>query len=235
MPYWWWIVPAAAGLVALIVLADALTSLIRRRPYRALGGIFGSGALFAVAAVLVLLGLDIQTFSRLSYERPVATIALHQTGDKQFDATLIRSVNLSEQGADTPAPTGSADIGPPTYPLRGDEWRVEARILKWKPWAVALGLDSRYRLERIAGEFADTAAEQTGPRSVYNLRPATGDDRLTRLSVRLHQARLVDTVYGSAALMPMADGAEYALSMTQSGLVARPANSQAAQAVGGWK
>jgi len=35
--------------------------------------------------------------------------------------------------------------------------------------------------------------------------------------------------------MPMADGAQYAFAMTQTGLVARPANDQAAQAVGGWK
>jgi hypothetical protein len=235
MPYWWWILPAVAGLLALALLVAGLSALAGRRPYRALGGIFTGGILLAASAALLLLGLDIQTFSRLSYERPVATIALHQTGDKQFDATLVRSVNYSVQGVDTPAPTGSADVGPPIYPLKGDEWRIEARMLKWKPWINMLGLDARYRLERLSGEFTDTAAELSGPRSTYDLRPANDDNRLTRLSARLHQVRLVDTVYGSAALMPMADGARYSLAMTQTGLVARPMNDQAIQAVGGWK
>jgi hypothetical protein len=235
MPYWWWILPAMAGVLALGLLAGGLSALVRRHPYRAWGGIFSGGVLLAAAAVLLLLGLDIQTFSRLTYERPVATIALHQTGDKQFDATLVRSVNYNAVGVHTPTPTGSADVGPPTYPLKGDEWRIEARVLKWKPWINVLGLDARYRLERLSGEFTDIALEQNGPHSAYDLRPVSDDDRLTRLSTRLHQARLVDTVYGSAALMPMADGAQYALSMTQAGLVARPTNDQAVQAVGGWK
>jgi hypothetical protein len=235
MPYWWWILPALAGLLALGLFAAGVSALSRRHPYRAMGGIFTGGLLLAASAALLLLGLDVQTFSRLSYERPVATITLHQTGDKQFDATLVRSVDYSAQGPDTPAPTGSVDIAPPTFPLKGDEWRVEARVLKWKPWMNVLGLDARYRLERLSGEFTDTALEQAGPRSTYDLRPATDDNRLTRLSARLHQARLVDTVYGSAALMPMADGAQYSLAMTQAGLVARPTNDQAVQAVGGWK
>jgi hypothetical protein len=235
MPYWWWILPALAGLLALGLFAAGVGALLRRHPYRALGGIFTGGLMLVASAALLLLGMDIQTFSRLTYERPVATIALHQTGDKQFDATLVRSVDYSGQGMDTPAPTGSVDVSPPTFPLKGDEWRVEARVLKWKPWANVLGLDARYRLERLSGEFADTAQEQTGPRSTYDLHPAVGDDRLTRLSARLHQAWLVDTVYGSAALMPMADGAQYSLAMTQAGLVARPTNEPAVQAVGGWK
>lgn len=46
----------------------------------------------------------------------------------------------------------------------------------------------------------------------------------------------VDTLYGSAAYMPMADGATYEIWLTQSGLIARPANPAANTATtgGGW-
>jgi len=230
MPYWWWILPTVAGLLALGLLAGGIGALARHRPYRALGGIFTGGALLALSAIVLLVGLDIQTYSRLTYERPVATLALHRTGDNQFDATLAQ------------ADTVGAAYTPPasqTYALKGDEWRVEARVLKWKSWANMLGLDARYRLERLSGEFTDAALEQTGPRSAYDLRPMGDDNRLARLSERLsgrlRQARLVDAVYGSATLMPMADGAQYALTMTQTGLIARPANDEATQAVGAWK
>ncbi len=231
MPYWWWFVPAVAGLLALVVLMAGV-AVLRRRPYRALGGVVGGGALLALAAVGLALGLDIQTFSRLTYERPVATITLHQVGDKQFDATVTPADIVNPPFATHPAATPPA---PRTYPLKGDEWRVEARVLKWKPWANMLGLDARYRLERLSGEFTDTAQEVNGPHSAYELQPVEDGNGLFRLSARLNQARLVDTLYGSAALMPMADGAQYALAMTQTGLVARPANDQAAQAVGAWK
>lgn len=232
MPYWWWILPALAGLLAVGLLAGGIGAMAHRKPYWALGELVTGGTLLALAAVILLLGLDIQTYSRLTYERPVATLALHRTGDNQFEATLAQADMV------TPSFALGAAYTPPAskiYPLKGDEWRVEARVLKWKSWTNMLGLDARYRLERLSGEYADTAQEQNGPRSTYDLRPANDADTLTRLSTRLHQARLVDTVYGSAALMPMVDGAQYSLAMTQTGLIARPANDQAVQAVGGWK
>jgi hypothetical protein len=230
MPYWWWFVPIMVGLLALAVLVGGLT-MPWRRPIRAVAELASSAALLAIAAAALALGLDIQTFSRLTYERPIATIVLHQVGDKQFDAALTLADTVTPPFATQPV---KAPPAPQIYSLKGDEWRIEARVLKWKPWANVLGLDARYRLERLSGEFTDTAQELNGPRSAYALRP-TGDGGLSVLSKRLNEAQLVDTLYGSAALMPMADGAQYSLAMTQTGLVARPANEQAAQAVGGWK
>ena len=45
----------------------------------------------------------------------------------------------------------------------------------------------------------------------------------------------VDAVYGNAAYMPMSDGARYEISITQTGLIARPVNAAAQQAAGSWK
>lgn len=79
MPYWWWILPGSAGLLALGLLAGGIGAMARNRPYRALGEIFTGGALLAAAAIILLLGLDVQTYSRLTYARPVAVLALHGT------------------------------------------------------------------------------------------------------------------------------------------------------------
>jgi hypothetical protein len=46
---------------------------------------------------------------------------------------------------------------------------------------------------------------------------------------------LADALYGSAAYVPMAEGAEYAVTVSSSGLVVRPANDNARKAVGGWR
>jgi hypothetical protein len=45
----------------------------------------------------------------------------------------------------------------------------------------------------------------------------------------------VDALFGSATFVPMADGALYAVSVSQSGLIARPANQAARNAVAGWR
>jgi hypothetical protein len=44
-----------------------------------------------------------------------------------------------------------------------------------------------------------------------------------------------DALYGSAVYVPMSDGARYQVVVSQSGLVARPLNEPARQAVGAWK
>jgi hypothetical protein len=180
--------------------------------------LLGGAAVLLVALAAVLLGFDLQTYRRLSYEHPVAIILLNQTGDHSFDATLIE-------------PPSSAQ----TIPLKGDEWRIEARVLKWKPWANVFGLDSRYRLTRLAGEYADAAAEQTAPRAVHDLGSAAIGGDLARVARSVRRIGLVDTLYGSAALMPMANGAEYQIWLTQSGLVVRPMNNAATKAVADWR
>jgi hypothetical protein len=75
MPNWWWILPALAGLPALGLLAGGIGAMAHNRPYRALGEIFTGGALLALAAVILLFGLDIQTYSRLTYAQPVTNLA----------------------------------------------------------------------------------------------------------------------------------------------------------------
>lgn len=76
MPYWWWILPALAGIPALGLLAGGIGAMAHNRPQRALGEIFAGGALLALAAVILLFGLDMQTYSRLTYQQPVANVAL---------------------------------------------------------------------------------------------------------------------------------------------------------------
>jgi hypothetical protein len=46
---------------------------------------------------------------------------------------------------------------------------------------------------------------------------------------------LADALYGSAVYVPMAEGAEYSVTVSTSGLVVRPGNDAARKAVGGWK
>jgi len=70
---------------------------------------------------------------------------------------------------------------------------------------------------------------------VYALSENPGLD-LWMLSTRYPRwLPFVDAVYGSATYMPMAHGARYQVSMTQSGLVARPMNQAAATATESWK
>jgi len=46
---------------------------------------------------------------------------------------------------------------------------------------------------------------------------------------------LIEATYGSATFLPMADGAAYQLSLSQTGLTAVPLNKAAQEAVKNWR
>ena len=232
MVWWWWIVPAVVGLLGLVLLFKGLGALFRGRVFSGvLVGAGGAGFL-AAAAIASLLALDVQTYARLSYERPVATIQTRQLGPQYFEATVIQPA----RGENMPAATN-------LYPLHGDEWRIEAQVLKWKPWANVLGLDAQYRLDRLSGRYQSIEQEINAERSVHPLSGGDGNGfslpwRISTWDMARKYRRYVDavdTLYGGGAYMPMADGARYEVWITQSGLIARPANDAARNAsAGGW-
>jgi hypothetical protein len=124
---------------------------------------------------------------------------------------------------------------PRQYQLRGDEWQIDARVLKWRAIGNLLGFDSLYRLERLSGRYGDITQEKSAPRTVFALAEDPGVDFWSLLRRHHQYVPLADALYGSAAYVPMAEGAEYAVSVSASGLVVRPGNDAARQAVGGWK
>lgn len=227
MVWWWWIIPGFVAVIGLAIALSGLGWMFRGRPVKGGRGVLGGAVFLGVSAVAGLLGLNIQTYNRLTYERPVATIEIEQSGPQLFQATV------------TEPPTEEHPEGiTRNFEVHGDEWRMEARVLRWKPWANVLGLDSQYRLDRFSGRYTDTQQELHAERSAYDIRPtrSSGIDLWPLARQFSEHGPVVDTLYGSGAYMPMADGARYEVRITQNGLIARPTNEIAAQASSsGWQ
>jgi len=231
---WWWILPTAVALIGLVLLIRGLRALFGGKPLSGgLGAVFG-GAILWAACLAALFGMNIQTYARLTYERPVATLTLRQIGPQYYEINLVQ-----------PPREGQAAAAGALYPVHGDDWRIEAQVLRWKPWANVLGLDAQYRLDRLSGRYRAIEQELHGERSAYDLAAAEANARNGAVPFKVEAWDAIrryrryvdaaDTLYGSAAYMPMADGARYEVWITQSGLVARPVNDVARNAsAGGW-
>jgi hypothetical protein len=206
------------ALFGVLLMLLACQRIYRARFIAATGSALASIALLALAGFLFVVSLNIHTYARLTHERPIAEIVFEARGPQQFRATLAE------------VPSGKMQL----FTLAGDEWQLDARVLKWKSWANLLGFDARYRLERISGRYRDIEQERNAQRTVYPLSENPGLD-LWLVSTRYPRwFSFVDAVYGSATYMPMADGARYEISITQSGLIARPKNPAAETATGSW-
>ena len=213
-----------AGLVAVFALAAVLSVLLavrrlRRRRYRACA-MHGALSLvwILIAACIGLVGADLMTYERLTHEQRALDVSFAANGQQQFIASLVY-------------PSGS--VG--RVELRGDEWQVDARVLKWRAFANVIGFDTAYRLERIAGRYSDIERERVAPHSVYAINSSGRVDAWSIARALQCCVDWIDASYGSAVYAPMSDGASYRVSVSQSGLVTRPVNEAAARAIGTWR
>jgi len=175
-------------------------------------------AVLLLGVLAAVVAASLHGYSRLTREQEAARVELRALGPKHF------ALALQVPGA-----------APRNFELRGDEWQIDARVLKWQGLGVLLGFDTVYRLDRVSGRYADAAEDQAAPRTVHALAAEPGIDMWLVLRRYHDYLPLADALYGSAAYVPLAEGATYVVSVSASGLVVRPANEAARQAVGGWR
>jgi len=205
------------ALLGLLFLFAAVRRLRRRR---VAGGVLrgATGLVLILLSVCAgLVALNLRTYQRLSFEQPAGELQLTRTGEREFSAVLTYPDGRHEN-----------------YALRGDEWQIDARVLKWHAFANLAGFDTAYRLERISGRYSRVDDERSQARSVYDLNPPQRIDPWELVHQYHSWVPWMDALYGSATFLPMADGALYEIKVSQSGLVSRPLNQAARDAVGSW-
>jgi hypothetical protein len=210
---------ATCALLGILLLWYAVARLRRRRPVAGTLGLLSSLVMLLLAAGLGMLAGSLGTYQRLAHEQPALEIRFTQTGERRFDATLTYPEGKDDQ----------------QLTLRGDEWQIDARVLKWYAFVNLFGFDAAYRLERISGRYSDMDNERTAARTVHALNPPRRIDAWELARRYREWMPWIDAYYGSATYLPMADGAAFEVKVSQSGLTARPLNLPAKRAVGNWR
>ncbi|CFE01036.1 membrane protein [Bordetella pertussis] len=183
--------------------------MFRLRPVRRLFGLL----LLALAGVSGLLALSLVQFVRLTDDKPVAKVMVRQQGDGQFQLA-----------------TRTPDQRMRDYTLYGDQWQIDAKVVRWRLPALLAGVPPLYRLERLSGRYQDTARERSAPRSVHALDDWPAPDLAQVKRLVPNWLPFVDVQFGSAAYMPMFDGARYQVYLDPRGaLFIRPADAVTAE------
>lgn len=202
---------------AAFFLGLAVARVRLRRPIAAARSGIGSVACLAISGLFLSIGLNLYTYQRLTFEQPVATLGIHKIGPQRFMVRL--------DPAHQPARR---------FKLAGDQWQLDARVLKWTGIGTLLGLDARYRLQRLSGRYANALGTNRRLHTAYDLAKNPGLDLAWLATHDPGWIPLVDAVYGSATYLPMADGARYTVTLSRTGLLARPANEAARRAIRSW-
>lgn len=169
-------------------------------------------ALLALAIFLFFSLWDIWSYQSLNKESPLVTVSIYEMGPQEFDLTLADNQGKEQR-----------------FRIRGDQWQLDVRLLTWQGPIAALGATPLYRLDRLSGRYLSLEQERNDERTLYNLHPSSGFDLWSLL---YKHGFWLDAQYGSAVYMPLVNGAVYAVKLTPKGLIARPLNDVAEQALG---
>lgn len=219
--WYWLVIPVLAAILGLLMVVGGFRHLIHGEPGRAGGRFLVGIPVLVIGLAMSLLALNMQTLARLTHEGDVALVTV-----KSADPAQSRYA-VSVKRLDGPDQTINCN-------LQGDEWQLSARVQKWKPWANTLGLDATYDLDQIGNKYFTAARGNGQAITACDIRgPAPTVDQYVPQSWLfwiVDHAYTEDRHFGSAAYMPLADGAQYKVVMTQSGLNAEPTNSAATNA-----
>lgn len=157
------------------------------------------------ALVFVLLAANVYTYHRLTGEALIAELRFEATGDRQYLAHLRTGDRCAER----------------VLPVFGDQWRVDAEFLKWKYWALLLGLDSQYQLDRLEGRYRSAAEQNAQPKVAHDLRDDTALDIVGIAGALGSWNFLLDATYGSSTYENIDVANVYYVYRTTTGIITR--------------
>jgi len=153
---------------------------------------------------MLVLG-NVYTYTRLTDEEPIAQLIFTPVNAQEFDASLHLG-NFCESKS---------------YKIYGDEWRIDARFLKWKSWAILFGADAMYRIERLSGRYTSIEEENFKIHSAHEInRDSTLE--LGEIAEKYSESfPMIDTLYGSSAYEKMKLNTLFTVYRTHTGIFVR--------------
>jgi hypothetical protein len=204
MPDTLWWVAVLFAVVGVAMLIAAGTALRRQRPLRMSARLLLALVFLAGAAASGAIALGVQGYRALTHEEIASMVRTEPLGPNRFRAQFR-------------FPDGREVA----YTLSGNQLYVDARILKWHPWANIFGLHTVYELDRVAGRYLDLTQEQQQPRTVQSLAPERQVDLFGLRQRYALLSPLLDADYGSATFAAADSPMQYEVRVSTTGLLIR--------------
>lgn len=206
------------GLLAVLAIVVAARILFNRSWFLGwLRGTFGL-AFLALAALVTVVAYDLLSYSPLPEDKPLLTLSFSADGPQRYRVSLL-------EGGEERQVT-----------LEGDLWQLDARLLRWKGLASLIGLQPGYRLEKLSGRFLAIEQQESARNALVTLAQSPyGIDLWRWLRLGQHDLFLFDPEAARVTYLPIADGAMFNVTLSPTGLLAKPMNQAANQALKDWQ
>ncbi len=162
-----------------------------------------SGLLISLCVSISTVIFGLQSYHRLSAETLIAELSFEKLGQHQYQATLLRGDFCHSN----------------SYLVLGDQWRLDAKFLKWRSWATVLGLNSRYQLDRLEGRYEEVEQQNNLPKLSHDLKKDGQASKFLPIDPLL--VLFADAEYGSSTFEIIDSDKVYQVFKTPTGLITR--------------
>lgn len=207
----WWLIPAFVGLVGILMLVGGVAKLFKAHLGGGLMRVLFGGLTLAGAMIVGLIGLNLQTYAQLSKERLAGRVILKQVGDFEYTATI--DLADSEQ---------KLRGQPVDYQVTGQRIFVEGPVVKFKPWANVIGMDSLFKVDQVYGTYVNPNCTNQYPSRRQTTEECKPGDFFGCLGTSWQMLNLADFSHTSASGQLMADGAVYDIYASQDAFELKP-------------
>jgi hypothetical protein len=210
----WWLIPAFVGLVGVLMLVGGIMAVFRAKLGSGLMRVLFGGLTLAGAMIVGLIGLNLQTYTQLSKERLAGQVTLKKVSDYNYTAT----VDLADE-------TGKLRGQPHDFQVTGQRIHIEGPVVKFKPWANVIGMDSLFRVAEVYGSYVNPNCSNKYPSRRETTDECVGGDFFGCLGTSWKLLNLADFSHTSASGQLMADGAVYDIYASQDAFELKPSPS----------
>ncbi len=206
----WWLIPAFVGLVGILMLVAGVAKVFQAKLGSGLMRVLFGGLTLAGALIVGLIGLNLQTYAQLSKERLAGQLVLKKVSDHNFTA----SIDLADDGKLRGQPVD--------YQITGERVHISGPVVKFKPWANVIGMDSLFKVSEVYGTYVDpNCTNKFTPRREGTDECKTGDF-FGCLGTSWKLLNLADFSHTSDSGQLMADGAIYDIYASQDAFELKP-------------
>jgi hypothetical protein len=202
--------------VGVMMLVGGIARLFKAHFAGGIGRVLFGGLTLAGAMIVGLIGLNLQTYAALSKERLAGQVTLKKVSDYEYTATI-----------DLADAEGKLRGQPKDFQITGQRVHIEGPVVKFKPWANVIGMDSLFKVTEVYGTYVNpNCTNKYAPRRETTEECATGDF-MGCLGSSWKMLNLADFSHTSASGQLMDDGAIYDIYASQDAFELKPNTSNA--------
>ncbi|MEQ1608815.1 MAG: hypothetical protein ABL956_07610 [Hyphomonadaceae bacterium] len=206
----WWLIPTFVGLVGVLMLVGGIIAVFKAKLGSGLLRVLFGGLTLAGAMIVGLIGLNLQTYAALSKERLAGQVVLKKVGDHNYTA----SIDMADDGKLRGKPVD--------YQITGERVHISGPVVKFKPWANVIGMDSLFKVSEVYGTYVDPNCTNTYTPRRETTEECDSSDFFGCLGTSWKLLNLADLSHTSDSGQLMADGAVYDIYASQDAFELKP-------------